>query len=318
MCSTCGISFPTYLFQLEVDTPMTCRFCQGDKTVTARVAGLEAELECLKAQVAGLSGDNLTLTTEVPTTFFLDSPQVAAEHAPTGNEEFDFTVSLDSGVVAEEIETGNDGFSLVRSGAKPRKAGCIQPVALTNNFSVLPGLQETDEREIRVVGDSITRGMLHSYCNRNAKKRRRYCFPGARVKTIRDNIKYFSAGASPETAYVVHVGTNDINRKNPNRKQLLAEYRSLIQQLKHKSPNIILSAILPRLNCPYGFLDDAFKINSDLKRLCTEEKIGFIDAWHSFFNISDMYAADGLHMSSIGSTRLGRIYNDATKNFFRG
>ena len=147
--------------------------------------------------------------------------------------------------------------------------------------------------------------------------RRRYCYPGARVDTIINNIDEFSQDGSESTAYVVLAGSNDLSIKGADRKKLMACYRSLITDLKLKSKNIIISSILPRLSGSYKFHNDAFNVNRELKWLCAEQKIGYINAWDSFYNVSDMYAKDEIHLSDLGSIRQGRIYNNAVKEFFR-
>jgi hypothetical protein len=215
-------------------------------------------------------------------------------------------------------EATSEKFIEVKNGYKLKKIVPIQPISLTNKFSSLPGLQETVDKEVRVVGDSITRELLSTYCGRNATKRKRDCFPGARVSSINNNISEFTTGADNDTTYIVHAGTNDLSQKNLKRKELLSAYRSLIKDLKQKSNNLIISGILPRYRCDYSFLNDAFNINRELKWICQIEGVTFINAWDSFYNIPDMYAADGLHLNMLGSTRLGRIFNEATKKFFSG
>jgi hypothetical protein len=54
------------------------------------------------------------------------------------------------------------GFMTVKNGYKAKKIA-VTPTVLNNKFSVLPGIQETDTNEVRLVGDSITRGLLTSY-----------------------------------------------------------------------------------------------------------------------------------------------------------
>jgi lysophospholipase L1-like esterase len=168
-----------------------------------------------------------------------------------------------------------------------------------------------------VVGDSLTRGHLQSFSIRNPKRRKRFCYPGAKVEDITDSVCDITKNRPDSTTYIVHVGTNDLCNNKVNRVDILKKYKTLLATFKEKSKNVIISGILPKLNADYSFLNDAFNINRELKWLCKSMGVGFVNTWDSFYERSDVFARDGLHLSEVGSTRLGRMFDEAARDFFR-
>jgi hypothetical protein len=207
-------------------------------------------------------------------------------------------------------------FKQVKGGVKPRPKKAIWPIKCYNSFSALPGLEENDEKDIRIVGDSVTRKLLNEFCGRNKKYRSRYCFPGAGVCDVAASIDEFSKETTKNTTFVVHVGTNDIN-KHTDRKELRQKFGRMIEIIKGKSKNVLISGILPILNGDYKNLNYAYNFNRELKWLCDEKEIKFVNAWDQFYNMADMYDRDGVHPSELGATRFARILNDSVKEFFR-
>jgi hypothetical protein len=296
-CHSCVKIMPMYMFgdAMQCELIKICRFCHAVKPLSMELSAVKQENDLLRDRVADLE----------------------AKMSQLSKNNNELTSVPDTSPIS--VVKGNAEFITVRNGIKPRVHAAVRPIQLNNTFSVLPGLKEDDEQDIVVVGSSLTRGLLTTFCGRNVAHRKRYCYPGARVQTIKDNINDFTAGASANTAYIVLVGSNDLTQNNVDRQKLLATYRSLLRDLKNKSNNIMFSSILPRFSDFYQFHNEAFNLNRELKWLCAEHKIGYINAWDSFYNVSslsDMYAKDGIHLSELGSVRLGRIYNEAAKKFF--
>jgi hypothetical protein len=301
LCGECLVKLPTYLFT-NIGISNICRLCEGKKEVNEARSETEAcrqTIERLERRVEELSG----------------IPDIVVQLNDTNNNESSVdSISERRNNIARRDSTE---FTRVTNGVQPRGRDPVQPTKITNKFSLLPGLAEEDNNDVILVGDSLTRGLLSSFCARDVKRRSRFTYPGARVNTIRSNIEHFSAGTDQDATYVVHVGTNDVGRRNINRKEILNSFRTLIKDLKTKSNKILISGILPRLDGEDKFLNDSFNLNRELKWLCEEENVAFINTWNSFYNISDMYVQDRLHLSELGSIRLGRMLNDAVKTFFR-
>ena len=89
----------------------------------------------------------------------------------------------------------------------------------------------------------------------------------------------------------------------------------MINKYKTKSSNIIFYGILPRINAPNSFYNRAFSMNSRLGNLCKEEGVEFLNLWNHFYDQTILFWKDGLHLNSVGSARLGRLFNDAVNAY---
>lgn len=203
-------------------------------------------------------------------------------------------------------------FQIVRNGSKPT-ARRVLPVKTYNKFQILEEEAE-DKHEVRVAGDSLTRPLLVEFCGRAPRSRKRFCMPGGGIDDIiaaRDEV---TDGANKDTLYILHVGTNDVQKTRSE--ELLQKYRNLIKQYKMKSNNMIISGILPRMSAENTFYSKAFSLNSRLNSLCRQEGVTFINTWDHFFQKSDLFGNDGLHLNCVGSARLGRLLNEEVRNFW--
>lgn len=207
----------------------------------------------------------------------------------------------------------DDGFTRVRGGALPTPVRRRLHVTTTNSFSVLNSLQEEDVAEIRLVGDSIVRGQLTEFCGRAPASRKRYCFPGARVEDMTESIEDYTYGATRDTRYIMHIGTNNVLATRSE--ELLKRYRLLLKKLKTKSSDIILSGILPRNRAGTYFYGKASYINNCLRVMCEEEGVSFVNFWDDFYGQRDLFLQDGIHLNGVGAARFGRLLNNASKFF---
>ena len=114
--------------------------------------------------------------------------------------------------------------------------------------------------------------------------------------------------ARNDTFYVIHAGTNDV--KKSSSEALLDKYRRMIRKFKTRTDNILISGILPRIGAESSFYDKAYSANNRLKTLCLQEKVDFVNLWDDFYDKSSLFLRDGLHLSPVGSARLGRLFNE--------
>ncbi len=82
--------------------------------------------------------------------------------------------------------------------------------------------------------------------------------------------------------------------------ELLDKYRRLIQQYKSKSPNILISGVLPRTWAESDFFSKAFSLNNRLQTLCRQLDVEFFNAWDNFYGQRELFHKDGLHLSPSG------------------
>ncbi|MCP4268391.1 MAG: hypothetical protein GY777_22915 [Candidatus Brocadiaceae bacterium] len=203
-------------------------------------------------------------------------------------------------------------FTAVTNGAKHTTKKFLPTVTISNRFQILAEPLD-DPQETRLIGDSIVRDQLQEFCGRAPTKRKRFCIPGAGVDHVIAAKDEVTTGLNDNSLLVIHVGTNDVERTRSE--DLLQKYRKLIQQYKSKTNNIIVSGVLPRISANTVFYSKAFSLNNCLKTLCQQEGIDFTDNWNQFYQKPDLFRRDGLHLSPVGSARLGRLLSDAVASF---
>ena len=205
-----------------------------------------------------------------------------------------------------------ENFQVVRNNVRPRKR--IIPITkCQNRFQILSDTADDDEEEVRVVGDSIVRGLLTEFCARAPTTRRRFCIPGGGVQDVIDSVNEVTDQAPANTTYVIHVGTNDVQRIRSE--ELLDKYRQMIRAYKVNSSKVILSGIIPRRHAGNRFYSIASSINRRLANLCSQESIGYVNTWDHFYYDSSLYSSDGLHLNQVGAARLGRILDGAVRDY---
>ena len=208
--------------------------------------------------------------------------------------------------------TRND-FQPVRNGAT-RKTRTVLPITTYNSFQVL-ATEEEDSHEVRMVGDSIIRGQLSEFCGRAPRSRKRFCIPGGDVDDVCDALDYVTNDMSNESLLLVHVGSNNIPRTRSE--ELLEKYKKMIDKIKCKTNNILISGVLPRIGAANVFFSRAFSLNNRLESLCRQEGVQFINTWNHFYEQPLMFSGDGLHLNAVGSARFGRLMSEAVHTFWR-
>ena len=204
-----------------------------------------------------------------------------------------------------------EDFEVVRNNVRPRRR--IIPITkCQNRFQILSDTAD-DEEEVRLIGDSIVRGQLSEFCARAPATRRRFCIPGGGLQDVIDSVNEVADQAPASTTYVIHVGTNDVQRIRSE--ELLDKYRQMIRAFKVKSSKVILSGIIPRRQAGIRFYSIASSINRRLANLCSEENIGFVNTWDHFYYDSSLFSSDGLHLSQVLAARFGRLLDDAVRDF---
>ena len=201
-------------------------------------------------------------------------------------------------------------FQVVRNNVRPsvRK---VMPINCQNRFKILSDTLDEEEEEVRLVGDSIIGGQLKEFCARAPNSRKRYCIPGGGVDDVIAAIDKVADLAPPNTTYVIHVGTNDVEQTRSE--ELIEKYKRLIRTFKDKSSDIVISGIIPRMMATRRFFNIATSINRRLANLCNKEHIGFVDTWDSFYHDRSLFKHDGIHLNQVGAARFGRLLNDAVK-----
>lgn len=290
ICKTCNKSMPGYLFK---DDTEVCRLCNQENAANVEDA-LRSLTEKHQQEVNNLQMKHAHDIQELKNKI---------------NELENLLSSSNNGKNLHQHQTVSS-TSPVKFAAKVP----IYPTTVRNDVYCLPQLQEKDEKEIRLVGDSIIRGQLNQFCKRNKNKRKRFCFPGANIDTLASSFDSFSKDDSPDTHYILHIGTNDISgpKRNP---EILTKYRELIKKIKDRNRTVSCSAVLPRAKCSLALHNKTFNFNSQLASLCRELNIPLLNSWDNFIKPDHLYKEDGLHLSAVGDARFGRLLNSHVKDF---
>ena len=159
----------------------------------------------------------------------------------------------------------------------------------------------------------MVRGQLTEFCARAPRTRKRFCIPGGGVDDVTAAVDEVSLLAPPNTTYVIHVGSNDVQRTRSE--DLLCRYRQLIRSFKVKSNRIVISGIVPRIGAENRFYNIATSVNRRLANLCREEGIGFVDTWDNFYHDTYLFSGDGVHLNQVGAAQFGRLLHEAVKDF---
>ena len=310
-CVVCTGRFSGSFF---TDLSLVCRMCKIRQQ-------LENKIECLTRRLDAFEEfavNNIGHSVEGSNT---GRPSDAARDGAVGPSPAVTTVARDDGPATPQppseanspLSNQDDGFQLVRNGARVKSTRRPLPVTTYNKFQVIAEPEETGEA--RIVGDSIVRGQLVEFCGRAPSKRKRFCIPGASVDDVTEAVDTVAEGIANNGLILIHAGTNDIMRTRSE--ELLEKYRKMIRQYKEKTNNILISGILPKIDADNIFYSKAFSINNRVKNLCSQEGIEFIDTWNHFYRERELFMSDGLHLNSVGSARLGRLLNNAVHFFSR-
>ena len=282
-CVSCSGSFGPTIFADRNN--LVCRFCQVRDKLSEDLNAALKRIDTLTTKLETL-GEFVTLNVA----------PAAPPAAPNTNK---------ASVPPQEV------FQVVRNNVSPKRR--IIPITkCQNRFQILSDAAE-DEEEVRVTGDSIVRGQISEFCARAPATRRRFCIPGGGVQDVIDCIDEVTDQAPANTTYVIHVGTNDVQRYRSE--ELLDKYRQMIKAYKIKSSKVILSGILPRRQAEHRFYSAATSINRRLANLCSEENIGFVNSWDHFYYDASLFSSDGLHLNQVGAARFGRLLDEAVRDF---
>jgi lysophospholipase L1-like esterase len=315
-CTNCSGTFGPTMF--ENRNIHNCRFCkiterlrfERNQLLSQIQQGKEERLE-LKEQlkVANEKIDSQAKELEALRDFATASVGVESS---TGAETYSYAAAAALPACTPSSANGHDGFQMVRNNVRPMGRE-IMPIICQNRFQILTDTPEEEEEEVRLVGDSLISAQLKEFCARAPKSRKRFCIRGGGINDVVDAIDKVANQAPPNTTYVVHVGTNDV--QHTQSEELMAKYKRLIKSYKEKSNRVVISGIIPRMEADRRFYNMATSVNRRLANLCSEEGVGFVNTWDNFYYDRSLFAKDGVHLNQVGAARFGRLLNDAVLEY---
>ena len=150
---------------------------------------------------------------------------------------------------------------------------------------------------------SIVRLVDDVVCRKGPPKCVRICLPGAGIQDVRNRVASV-VGPGKGGAVLVHVGTNDVDKKGSE--EVMGRYRELVRELKRvRVGQIVLSGILP-VRGGYTRNNRIISINLRLQALCQAEGVGFLNMWEHFEQGDGLFSKDGLHLNKRGAAVLGK------------
>ena len=284
-CSNCGNSFVLEFF-VQQNRELCCLICDSQSASQAEIKELRQEVALLKDELRRLSQVNK-----------------AAESIGERQENAS-TVKNSSG----------DGFTVVRSGRKA-SAHSMEgaTVPLQNRFAPLQEEAEP-EPDVMLVGDSLVRGQGSEFCWKKRSRKFR-CYPGQKIEDITERVDFLVENSTDDTMFVTVVGTN--NLRCDTAPDIVDKYRVMIREFATRRRKVAVCGIIPRYDVGPAMFRKMSIVNRKVKALCSQEGMHFFDLWHHFCLDKSLYVRDGIHLSSVGKARLGRVIGECLADISR-
>lgn len=167
----------------------------------------------------------------------------------------------------------------------------------------MPTLEPSKESIDLVIGDSMVKNIDNMKLTRAAKKRTVcHSYSGATVVQIAAK---FDEHVKEESSYgrvIIHVGTNDLARTQPNR--VIKNMEALITKVKTKAKEVAVSGIIKRYDNKVK-PNNINSYNNLLHKLCIKHKISYID---NECIVKSMLNTSNLHLNKNGDRALGSAF----------
>ncbi|XP_045159243.1 uncharacterized protein LOC123524817 [Mercenaria mercenaria] len=176
---------------------------------------------------------------------------------------------------------------------------------------------------VHIISDSIAKdvgGIWHTKV---------IAFPGIGITRLSVRIQS-SPYLVSKPVTIIHVGTNDINPRNPNEEysvdDIISFYNNMITLIRNVNPHthIVFSSILPR-PCDYEQTKDKIKqVNQLLEVKCKERYCQFIHSFRPFFKygkpVRALFAVrdKGLHLNLEGTRQLRKFFINTVSHLLKG
>lgn len=163
------------------------------------------------------------------------------------------------------------------------------------------------ENEIIFLGDSITAFGRWSEMFQNIKVKNRG-IKGDKSNGVLERLNEV-VSSEPDKIFIM-VGINDLSRKI-KKSEIISNYDKILKLIQEKSPQtkIYVQSVLPvNEDIPHRLghanNDDVIRLNAELKKLCAQYRIKFIDLFPLFENeqnkLKEEFTYDGLHPNGKG------------------
>ncbi len=161
-----------------------------------------------------------------------------------------------------------------------------------------------------LIGDSIIKRLGGHFTGLNPMNRIPKSLPGAGLRQIVNAASKLTM--DKDSSLIVCAGGNDLflRKKRTGRTEpIMSDFKDLIGKVKEKSNRGIIVGLIPRLNITREAHSKAIGLNIRVATLCQKANVRFVDPWDSFKHKKELFAKDGVHLSTAGSTKLGNLLN---------
>ena len=146
-----------------------------------------------------------------------------------------------------------------------------------------------------ILGDSIIR-------NVSIYNSRTVVFPGATVAVMIDKIQDVAMSFPSADSLVLHVGTNDVGKRQSE--SLKRDFTRLFGVLKNLHYMVSISGPTPTIGRGGDRFSRLLGLNTWLQSACRAHNVHFIDNFNLFWQRTELFARDGLHLNYVGAHTL--------------
>ena len=132
-----------------------------------------------------------------------------------------------------------------------------------------------------------------------------------KIEDLTERVDDLVANSSEKTVFAYFVGTNNI--KTGRSEDVVKKYKALITKLQECRRQSVICGLIPRYDVDSLTLSRMMGINTRVHDMCRKEGVMFVDVWDHFNRDRSLYGRDGLHLSSVGKARLGRVLDDSIR-----
>lgn len=284
---------------LEDEEYTLCLFCELLHKVNSKAADIYKVLENVQKEILELKGADRQNMNESSGNAIEKKTDVMYRV-----EELEVKIA--------EVESKIDDsecFQTVRKGGKVKAPESFSGIATSNAFQLLED-EVRDEPSLILVGDSLVRHQDEEFC-RKGPRRKHFCYPGKKIEDITERVDDLVANSSEQTVFTYFVGTNNV--KNGRSEDIVKKYKALISKLQVSRRRSVICGLIPRYDVDSLTLSRMMGINTRVHDMCRKEGVMFADVWDHFNRDRSLYGKDGLHLSSVGKARLGRVLDESVR-----
>ena len=298
-CRLCLRNFTKDIMILENHEYTLCLFCDLLHKVTSKADEINTALEIVQKEIGEIKRG--------------ERQEINATGVENSQKESDVVCrveALEEKMAGVESKIDDSGcFQIVKKGSKIRACAAYSGVVTSNAFQVLED-EVMDEPSLILVGDSLVRHQDEEFCKKGPK-RKHFCYPGKKIEDITERVDDLVANSSEQTVFTYFVGTN--NAKTGKSEEIVKKYKALINKLQESRRRSVICGLIPRYDVDSLTLSRMMGINARVQDLCKKEGVMFVDVWDHFNRDRSLFGKDGLHLSSVGKARLGRVLDESIR-----